>query len=86
MSRSFCIDTIDFSLVPAEAPLTWRAWFRAGARLAGREAVRLTDYLQGWRERVQQRRALMTLDDRLLKDIGLSRADVWHEYEKPFWR
>jgi uncharacterized protein YjiS (DUF1127 family) len=27
----------------------------------------------------RQRRALMALDDRMLKDIGLSRTDAWHE-------
>ena len=37
-------------------------------------------------ERYRQRRALLSLDDRLLKDIGLSRADVEQECGKPFWR
>jgi len=39
-----------------------------------------------WMERVRQRRALADLDDRLLRDIGLTRADVWLEIKKPFWR
>jgi uncharacterized protein YjiS (DUF1127 family) len=30
----------------------------------------------GWRERRQQRLLLQRLDDRMLKDIGLSRSDV----------
>jgi uncharacterized protein YjiS (DUF1127 family) len=33
-----------------------------------------------------QRRALARLDDRLLGDIGLSRADAAWEGGKPFWR
>ena len=37
-------------------------------------------------ERRRQRRALLSLDDRLLKDIGRSRADVEQECGKPFWR
>jgi uncharacterized protein YjiS (DUF1127 family) len=37
-------------------------------------------------ERVRQRQALMALDDRLLKDIGVSRADAEREANKPFWR
>lgn len=37
-------------------------------------------------ERWRQRQALMRLDDHLLKDIGVSRADVDTEVRKPFWR
>jgi uncharacterized protein YjiS (DUF1127 family) len=31
----------------------------------------------------RQRRALLSLDDRMLKDIGLSRADAWLEGNRP---
>jgi uncharacterized protein YjiS (DUF1127 family) len=33
-----------------------------------------------------QRRHLQDLDDRMLSDMGLTRADVNHEAGKPFWR
>lgn len=39
-----------------------------------------------WLDLARQRRALARLDDRLLKDIGVSRADVEQEVAKPFWR
>jgi uncharacterized protein YjiS (DUF1127 family) len=39
----------------------------------------------GWFERSRQRRALATLDDRLLRDIGLTRAEAQREATKPFW-
>ena len=39
-----------------------------------------------WRERSQQRQALLRLDERMLRDIGLSRSDVEREASKPFWR
>ena len=42
--------------------------------------------LPRWQERAQERRHLMALDDRLLKDIGVSRLDAWQEFNKPFWR
>ncbi len=42
--------------------------------------------LERWAERHRQRRALLALDDNLLKDIGLSAADAWREGTKPFWR
>ena len=39
-----------------------------------------------WLERRRQRRALAWLDERLLKDIGISREEAAQEIEKPFWR
>ncbi len=39
-----------------------------------------------WHERARQRRALARLDDRLLRDVGLSRAAAVLESGKPFWR
>lgn len=36
------------------------------------------------RERARQQRALRRLDDRLLRDIGLTRADVGEELQAPF--
>ena len=39
-----------------------------------------------WIERGRQRYALATLDDRMLRDIGITRYDATRECEKPFWR
>jgi uncharacterized protein YjiS (DUF1127 family) len=44
------------------------------------------DFAGAWRDRRRQRLALGRLDDRLLRDIGMSAADVEHEITKPFWR
>ena len=38
-----------------------------------------------WLERRRQRRQLETLSEAMLKDIGVSRTDVWRETRKPFW-
>ena len=49
---------------------------------------RLRDVLaviEVWRESARQRRALARLDDRMLKDIGLSREQAEHEICKLFW-
>ncbi len=48
-------------------------------------AARMVRTLLTWQERDQQRRALAQLDARMLKDIGLSRAEVDLELRKPFW-
>ena len=42
--------------------------------------------LERWREGLARRRALRELDDRPLKAIGVSRADIEREANKPFWR
>jgi uncharacterized protein YjiS (DUF1127 family) len=46
----------------------------------------LLRFILTWSERVRQRRALRALDEWVLKDIGLSRADVMRESDKPFWQ
>jgi uncharacterized protein YjiS (DUF1127 family) len=33
----------------------------------------------------QERRALLGLDERALKDIGYSHCDAWAEAHRPFW-
>jgi uncharacterized protein YjiS (DUF1127 family) len=38
-----------------------------------------------WQDRARQRHRLRQFDDRMLSDIGISRADVHRETEKPFW-
>ncbi|MFR0688091.1 DUF1127 domain-containing protein [Enterobacterales bacterium AE_CKDN230030158-1A_HGKHYDSX7] len=38
-----------------------------------------------WHELARQRRELAAMSDEALKDIGLSRADIQQEVERPFW-
>ena len=47
---------------------------------------RLARILFLWHERARQRRHLQSLSDHMLRDLGLSRADVRAEADKPFWR
>lgn len=47
---------------------------------------RLRSLFQLWRRRARERRELARLDHRDLRDIGLSRLEVYDEISKPFWR
>ncbi len=49
-------------------------------------AARALRTLLIWQERDRQRHALAQLDARMLKDVGLSRAEVALELRKPFWQ
>ena len=48
--------------------------------------VKVTDTVLDWQDRARQRHRLGEMDDRLLRDIGVSRADLENEAAKPFWR
>ena len=42
--------------------------------------------LQRWRERGRERRQLLRMTPRELRDIGLSNGDAWREANNPVWR
>jgi uncharacterized protein YjiS (DUF1127 family) len=46
----------------------------------------LASTVHEWRRRSRERAELTALDDKMLKDIGLSRADAEFLGNKPFWR
>ena len=48
--------------------------------------IRLHARLSEWRQASRSRAELAKLDERMLRDIGLTRVDVWREINKPFWR
>ncbi|HEY2890680.1 MAG TPA: DUF1127 domain-containing protein [Dongiaceae bacterium] len=57
---------------------------RFGAMLASPFA-RFNETLQLWRGRRRERLALGELSDYMLKDIGISRCEVFRETTKHFW-
>lgn len=83
-----CIDTIGrpIYLGPAE---------RAGSALGrtvdkfltftSETAASALDGLLTWQRRSRERAVLAGLPDDMLKDVGLTRADVEIEANKPFW-
>jgi uncharacterized protein YjiS (DUF1127 family) len=60
---------------------------RRALRLTLRQALsRIFATLRKWRRRSRERAELARLDERMLRDIGVTRGDVWDEINKPFWR
>lgn len=72
---------------PAQASF---ASVASAARLLGHElgflAIRALDEIANWHERLRERESLRAMDERMLKDVGLSRADIAHEGQKTFWQ
>lgn len=56
---------------------------RAAPFAAMRHVLRV---LSAWQRRFVDRRTLAELDDHMLRDIGLTRADLEMELLRPFWR
>jgi len=48
--------------------------------------INLFDVVQNWSERHRTRGHLYQMPDYMLRDIGVSRAEVEQEFTKPFWR
>lgn len=66
---------------PLSEPWLPRAWRALEAALQD-----VADAIWTWRERAKMRHQLLMLDDRLLRDIGITRLQARSEAEKPFWR
>jgi uncharacterized protein YjiS (DUF1127 family) len=56
-----------------------------GERIAAAAAATLAQ-IRTWRERARSRRALLRLDDHMLRDLGISRATAEFKGSQPFWR
>ncbi len=47
---------------------------------------RIDATIRDWRRRARERHELAGLDDRMLKDIGITRVEAIHLASKPFWK
>ena len=84
MSRHDCAQTISPRAQSALTLLLALAWF--ALRRLGHGCGQAVEVWLMWAERAHQRRRLGELNEHMLRDIGLTRADAWAESEKPFWR
>jgi uncharacterized protein YjiS (DUF1127 family) len=74
-----CIDTN--WPIPMPAPPNAR-----GSAASPRLLTNLVSQVVQWQERARSRHLLQQLDDRMLRDVGLSRSDVDRECAKHFWQ
>lgn len=81
MSQSVCLS-------PAALPRAAATQARPAATLAspGTVLTGLVLQLLDWQRRARERQELAGLSDTALRDVGLSRADIFPEIRKPFWR
>lgn len=77
MSQSACLAPAALSRTSRRSP----SLASPGAVLSG-----LVLQLLEWQRRVRERDSLASLSDAALRDVGLSRADIFEEIHKPFWR
>ena len=59
---------------------------RNGAHALSDAGNHVVATLREWRRRNRERAELAALEDKMLKDIGLTRADAEFLSNKPFWR
>ncbi|MEM8742152.1 MAG: DUF1127 domain-containing protein [Pseudomonadota bacterium] len=65
-------------------PLAQPSGIGAGGVFAG--AFSVVRLVLRWADRATQRSRLVELDERMLKDIGISREDAKLEARRPFWQ
>ena len=66
--------------------MTLNVSIQASAARLVRGVARLVFQIVHWRDQVEGRRLLARLDDRMLRDIGLSRSEAERESAKFFWQ
>ena len=81
MKQLHCTDTITPVRLPAAPGLgrLWLAWLAIGLQT-------VADRVLAGLERSRQRRRLAEMDDRMLRDIGITRAEAGSETQKWFWQ
>ena len=60
--------------------------FRSRAGHQRPTLAKVVDVVATWHARSAERQQLQEMDDRLLKDIGITRTDAIAEGSKPFWQ
>ena len=81
-----CIDTIKDGNSHHAPTLSWGEWLSEGKRLVAKEAHKTFTVLLEWQRRMAARYMMIEMEERILRDIGITREDVLKEAQKPFWK
>jgi len=81
--RQDCIDTFETKTAPLPS---WGNWAKAGLRMVRADILLLVTTVMRWHERWHHRQQLKTITDTTLMDVGLTRAQIATEANKPFWK
>lgn len=79
------LQSVDRAFPALEVVRPWHPVPRAGPAAPRRLLDRLIAGFRLWLELERSRRQLAMLDERQLKDIGLTRGEIQLEIDKPFW-
>jgi len=71
---------------PSETSFSPIGFVRNAAAVTASALQRGLDRLLDWQERSRQRHMLIGLDEHMLRDIGVTRAEAEEEFRKPPWR
>ena len=74
------------SWVPEQRGSTFRSAIAHGANAIAAHVTAAILLARLWRQRARDRALLARFDGRMLRDIGLTPADVMREINRPFWR
>jgi uncharacterized protein YjiS (DUF1127 family) len=71
---------------PTQSGSTYRSRISSGSTAIAGPIVAVLRLVRQWRRRARDRALLAQFDSRMLRDLGITRADVVREINRPFWR
>lgn len=80
------MNSIDLELQPSASVRALSDGRQAPPQRSAQALRKVAATIATWIGRARMRRRLLALDDRMLRDVGISRAEVHGEATKPFWQ
>lgn len=84
--RTIDLGSLASALTPAVSLRAGGMAITRSTRTVAAFLIRIADALAAAHALGRQRQELLSLDDRMLADMGIDRAKAWEEAQKPCWR